>query len=426
MLFRSIKGILPDTIPTTTTQIFTITSNQVSIANTTAFATFEGITTSIGYALINSEVIEYQSDGNGNLVVSQRGVDGSPVLNHPSGSQIRNYEVSGVSLRKINTSHNLPSNLSLGYTRDIDTLPIRFNRQFRPNGNSQLNFDQEQSVGGDNGLSTLNVQFNRIVPALGTLIPGPTVDVSSTVRTVSGTSVSGDELSFVDQGNESVNLNSINSFSTPRLIASRENEIANVIGINNSKSFTLAVQLSTTDRNLSPLLDMQSLNLFLFRSRLNQPILNYADDPRVNLLVGDPHGSIYIGNKIGLRNPATSLKVIIGAYRDSSADFRVLYRIFEPNGDNSSEPTWSLFPGYRNMTDNDGDGFGDTVVDPSKNSGLPDVQVNASTSVNEFLEYQFTANDLPEFSAFQLKIVFSGTNEARAPRISDIRAIALA
>ena len=43
-----------------------------------------------------------------------------------------------------------------------------------------------------------------------------------------------------------------------------------------------------------------------------------------------------------------------------------------------------------------------------------------------YLEYQYSINDLDQFSAFQIKIVMNGTNEAYSPRIKDLRAIALA
>ena len=45
---------------------------------------------------------------------------------------------------------------------------------------------------------------------------------------------------------------------------------------------------------------------------------------------------------------------------------------------------------------------------------------------NEFREYEFTIDNLDEFVGFQIKIVMSGTNEARPPRFKDLRAIALA
>ena len=46
--------------------------------------------------------------------------------------------------------------------------------------------------------------------------------------------------------------------------------------------------------------------------------------------------------------------------------------------------------------------------------------------LDEFKEYQFSADDLDEFTGFKIKIVSSGTNEALSPRFKDFRALALA
>ena len=107
--------------------------------------------------------------------------------------------------------------------------------------------------------------------------------------------------------------------------------------------------------------------------------------------------------------------------RDS---FRVLYKLFS-NEVSEAEQSYDLFPGFDNLLDTDGDGFGDQIINTSKNSGRPDAKTGSSTD-GEFLEYQFTADDLSEFTGFVIKVVFSGTNEAEAPRLSDLRAIALA
>ena len=69
-------------------------------------------------------------------------------------------------------------------------------------------------------------------------------------------------------------------------------------------------------------------------------------------------------------------------------------------------------------------GFGDQVIDPSKNDGRPDVFVPASLE-DEFLEYQFTAENLDLFTGFTIKIVMFGTNQARPPRFKDLRTIAV-
>ena len=115
---------------------------------------------------------------------------------------------------------------------------------------------------------------------------------------------------------------------------------------------------------------------------------------------------------------------MIGAYRHPSADFRVLYQLFREDGA-ETDLSYELFPGFDNLRDSDGDGFGDTIIDPTKNSGKPDAFVSPSET-NEFKEYQFSVDNLDEFTGFKFKIVMSGTNEAFPPRFKDIRAMALA
>ena len=74
--------------------------------------------------------------------------------------------------------------------------------------------------------------------------------------------------------------------------------------------------------------------------------------------------------------------------------------------------------------DNNQDGYYD-VVDPSQDSGLPDVFVPASLE-NQFLEYEFTANNIGPFTGYTIKIVMSGTDQSHSPRFKDLRSIALA
>jgi hypothetical protein len=140
-------------------------------------------------------------------------------------------------------------------------------------------------------------------------------------------------------------------------------------------------------------------------------------------LIDDPHAAVYVSNTVSLSQSATSLKVIVSAYRHSSADFRVLYSLIRPDS-SEVEQSFVLFPGYNNLTiDANQDGYPD-IINPANNSGLPDVFVPASLE-NQFLEYEFTANNLGEFTGYTIKIVMSGTNQAYAPRFKDLRSIAI-
>ena len=421
-----LTGILPDTIGQPLIENLGVVGNEIIVNNPQDFNTFEGITTTTGFAYLGGEIVEYEYDGVNNTVgISSRGVDGTAIQIHDQGTLVFKYELSGVSLTRINTTHLVPAGFE--DLKDFSKLVLEFNRGERATGNDQLNFNQEQQAGENAARTTQNFQYDRLLPSLGILTPGNTTTINSTIRTVTGTSAGapqGIQQSFIDQGFEPINLNTFNTFNRPRLIASRINENEFLDAIPGNKSVTLALELSTTDVNLSPVVDINQSNLVLARFSLNNPISNYADDGRVNLVVGDPHSSIYISDRITIDNPSTGLRVILTAERDATADFRVLYRLFGPNTQGSTEPTWELFPGYNNLLDTTGDGFGDTIVDPSKNNGLPNREVRAS-EVGEFLEYIYEVNDITEFSGFQIKVVLAGTNEARAPKFRDIRAIAL-
>ena len=116
--------------------------------------------------------------------------------------------------------------------------------------------------------------------------------------------------------------------------------------------------------------------------------------------------------------------MLVSSNRRNSADFRVLFKTFRVDSE-GVESTFNLFPGFDNLNDTDGDGFGDDVRDAGKNSGRADAFVPASTD-GEFVDYTFTVDDLAEFNGFQIKIVSNGTNEAEAPSFKDLRVIALA
>ena len=45
-------------------------------------------------------------------------------------------------------------------------------------------------------------------------------------------------------------------------------------------------------------------------------------------------------------------------------------------------------------------------------------------TLSDFGSYEFSADNLPLFNGFQIKILMSGTNQALYPRIKDLRVIA--
>jgi len=425
----TLSDIEPNTVPSTLSADLSIGSASISVANTSIFGTFEGISTSRGFVKINNEVIFYDSitaagGGSGTLGIGTRGIDGSLVRSHPTNSQIFPYELNGVSLTKINKQHNMSANALLNSSQDLDKYYIQIDRQDRASGDTQLSFTDENYVGGKDVIATKNIQYNTLLPRVNFITPGDGTNVSAQIRTVSGTSAGGSEPSFIDQGFESIELNEQNELSSTRIVASEVNESNRLTDLPKNRSFTLGVTLNSADSNLSPVIDTANMTMIYGRNRLNDPVSDYAFDGRVNLNSEDPHTAVYVTNKISLKQPASSLKVLVGSYRHSSADFRVLYQLFRTDS-NEVEQAFELFPGYDNLRDTNNDGFGDTVIDNTKNSGRADAFVVASAD-GQFSEYQFSIDDLEQFNGFRIKIVMSGTNEARSPKFKDLRVIALA
>jgi hypothetical protein len=109
-------------------------------------------------------------------------------------------------------------------------------------------------------------------------------------------------------------------------------------------------------------------------------------------------------------------------YLPSESDIRALYTL-DPANVSGSDIRYNLFPGYDNLSvDTDGDGIPNNIINASLNSGRPDVRVPISLE-GEFREYQWSIDNLSQFTNYAVKIVFSSTNQSDVPRMRDIRVL---
>lgn len=431
-----IFNVESDLAPVTLTTDLNANSTQINVTSGTDFLTFEGLSVSVsnpGYVKINSEIISYTGVSGNSLTGLGRKVDSTVSIDYPIGSLVMKYELSGVSLRRINQIHTLDSN-NIG---DIDSYFVAFSRSGSSvlginrttdgvviAGSPQLSFGKEDIVGSDNVSATQNLLFDSITPSFDVYGPGSNISVSARIRTVSGTSAGGSETPFLDLGYEQIQLNSENKLNGVRMVCSRPNETVYLTELPEEKSYTTVLSLATTDANVSPQIFLDGCVTNFSISRLDKPVTNYIFDRRSNEIEDNSHAARYISKTVVLAQPATSLKVILTVYKHSSADFRVLYNLITADS-YEVQQSFNLFPGYNNLTiDNNQDGYLD-IVNPSLNSGLPDSRVPDSEDA-QFLEYEYTAPNLEEFVGFTLKIVMSGTDQSKPPIIRDIRAIALA
>ena len=415
-------------VPLVSELISSSASIFVAVGDTSNFGTFEGVSVGAnnpGYVKIGNEIVKYEGVGSGTLTVITRGIDSTLAIDHDKSTLVYKYELNGVSLRRINKTHDI-SDFDIGmdqYYIEIDRSIGGIDRSIDgiPTSMPQLQFASEGTFGGSKVLASENILYSSIVPTYDLITPGSSTSVSANIRSVTGTSVDGSETSFLDSGFEPIQLNSLNALKSVRLVCSKENETEYLSGLARNKSFTTGITLNTTDPNLSPIIYLDTAFTEFISSRLNSPISDYSSDNRSNSILSDPHAAVYVSKSVKLVQPATSLKVILSVYRHESADFRVLYSLSRQDS-SEIDQSFELFPGYDNLTYTTAAGY--SVLDSSKNSGRPDTFVSSSVD-NQFKEYEFTADNLSLFNGYVIKIVMSGTNQAYPPRIKELRTIAI-
>ena len=412
----------------------TATSN-ITIESVTIFNTFENVgvsNTNPGYIAINDEIISYTSVSGNDLTGITRGIDNTRTRTHFVGSPVSKYEFNGVSLRRINKVHDL-SSATVSDPRTLDEYSVKVDFSGNgvdrtvgnPGGFQPLLFNISKLGGGNVARATQNIQFEAVTPNVSFITPKQT-SLTTRMRTVSGTSVNGNELSFLDQGFENIQLGDTNYLTSPRIIASQINETARLTNLPGNKSFTMEFVFNTKNTKLSPVIDLQRLNIITTTNRIDKIVTDFPTDERVNSSLGDPHSAVYVSKKVGLETPSTSLQVRLAAYRHPTNEIRVLYKLFRTDLPDADQP-YLLFPGFSNLSKNGTNNETEyTVVDPSKNNGLSNDNVPASTYTGEFFDYLYSQENLPQFNGFMIKIIMTSTSQAYVPRIKELRAIALA
>ena len=105
------------------------------------------------------------------------------------------------------------------------------------------------------------------------------------------------------------------------------------------------------------------------------------------------------------------------------ANVRAFYAISDKQG---FEPIWTPFPGFNNLNSRG------EIINPENSNGLPDKFVTKSNDYGQdsqslsFPEYVFTADELPSYRYYRIKLILTSTNQVHVPRIRKLRVLALA
>jgi hypothetical protein len=273
--------------------------------------------------------------------------------------------------------------------------------------------------GGDNVTATENMTVDALVP-YAEMLNLPETDIVVNFDSFSARSVDGNQSPFVKTSGLPLTMNKTNYLDDPICIASDAEHTANpTLGnLNNTiatnKSFGMNVTLSTTNTNLTPMIDGDRCSLFCISNRTNDASSNsgsggYNDTGKGRVYVADTAAvgnsnlNAYITKEITLAQEATHLNFYADVFKPVGSDI-VLY--------------------YKAQTSGDDVPFDDlqwTRLNPTVPIGADDTTFGA-------VEYAVNLADVPEvtdtFSSFAFKIVFIANNSSRPPMISNVKAIA--
>ena len=425
----TISNVQSDIRPTKLSiQLAADSTGSISVDDSSAFGTFENVgvgTTNSGYLLIGNEIIGYTSVSGG--VIGGNIVRGTNPTTHPIGSPVYKYELNGVSLRRINKTHDL-NDVTVIEPITFDSYNIKLDMSSdgvdRSVGTSFpiLYSNQTKSTGGYNIRATQNMPFEIITPLVQNLTVQGT-SLSAEVRTITGSSISGNEIPFTDVGFEPISINSPNYLDSTRIIASKINEDNKLSNLPGNKSMNMRLTLGTTNTRLSPVLDTQRISTILTSNRVNSVIENYATDARVDTIDEDPSAFQYISKEISLENSASSIKIILDAHINLYSDIRAFYAISE---NSNFDPIFIPFPGYNNLNTKG------EIINFEDSNGLSDNPISKSNFIGftspklDYREYTFTENELPIFRSYRIKLVLTSTNQVYVPRVQNLRVITLA
>jgi hypothetical protein len=255
--------------------------------------------------------------------------------------------------------------------------------------------------------ATRNVLFDVIQPTIGSVTHQGTA-IYSSMRTTGGRTLEGSELEYsldVASKKKNVVFNDDYYMNLPGMIASQINETNEM---DDSKSFAMSIALITDpgQNNLSPVIDTKTMSVHLIQNRFNNPVSGTTPDFVAETTnQGGSSAAKYITKPIILENSSTSLDIRLSANIRASSAVKMFYRVTSAEDVRKlSDVAWIAF---------NGDGSTDKTVPPTEDNLT-------------FKEQQYSATDIPGFTAFALKIVMTGTNSSYPPLVKDMRGIALA
>ena len=399
---------VPDTELTST--ISTTGTNTFTVTNASLFHTTMG-----GSAISNSNpgfvrILGEAEDGSGDEIIAYSGISGNTItiatngrshtggaggstgLSHSTGAIVQCYNLNGIPLTSINTTHTAP-----GGVVSINS-PHSYN--LKVTGKTA---NTSMMGGGVFITASQNIPWDVLTPQIQNQTQ-PKTSIIPRVLGTSGTScgpdsdggTSGLETSFVkDTTYLDVVIGEENYFPGTKIIANQLNEINRM---NNVKSFTMELDLESEVSHLSPVIDLSAVSIITTANIINNI------EPSAN--IGSECAANYITKVARMDKSATGLKIMLTANTWTQSTIRVMYKLVPV--------------GYAGNLD-------DLPFQFFNTTGIPDSGIiTPQNDLFTFTDYEYTIDDTEDFDAFQVKVSFIAYSQPYIPRIKDFRAIALA
>ena len=220
-------------------------------------------------------------------------------------------------------------------------------------------------------------------------------DLKYQIKGMSGKSLDGSESAYViDNSYDTIEPRVDYKPNGVKKVASQLN--SRVAGISGDKSFKLKAVLSTSNENISPVVDKYNVNIIAVENLINNQVDGYGDNDTDENMKACARR---IFKSVNLYESATGLKVSFLASVQPSASLTVYYKTLDVDSNESIDNNkWQLM----NI----------------------DSDVTKSLNADEFYRYNYTVDKLNPFKAFKVKIVMNSSDSTKVPLISKFASIA--
>lgn len=184
------------------------------------------------------------------------------------------------------------------------------------------------------------------------------------------------------------------------LVALLENETANMAG---GDSMKIRYRLSSTDKYVSPLLDLSNPTVMVYSNKINDQDNEDITSPSNSELSasGGNAEARYITKRFSLSTPSTGINLFSLLYSEVGCSVDWYIRMSNSaSGVDHETIDWTLLE--------------------------CDIERNRSSRPNQYLDYTFYLYDQPEFDSYDLKCVMRSNDPAKTPIVKNFRAIIVA